>query len=97
MKLQFLLVVLICTGLVAGCRALVEKSTAQSYPVQAGFATTNDPAVIAYLNAAKAVNMQYNPTPSREPIDLLISTLTVLTSVIVGYAGRHFATKPTIT
>jgi hypothetical protein len=81
---------LFCAFIIIGCAApFVEKATTTSVPVQLGAATTNDTQVNAWLSVARVLNDKVNPTPTREPVDLVLVSLMTLATAASGWIARH--------
>ena len=87
MKIQSLFLATVAAVLVlgAGCKSLLGTNAApQSVPVTFGSATTNDANLVAWLEFAKDVNVNANPTPTAAPINTALTALIALASVAVG-------------
>jgi uncharacterized protein YceK len=91
---SWLLIVLVSTLAAAGCGTFFSRpSSLNSWPVQVGYATTNDSPATAWLRVAQAANTTYNPTPTATPINLVIGGLIGLTSVFSGWYVHRSGVK----
>ena len=81
-----LLLVASLTLVTVGCRSmLTTMATPASVPVQLGVATTNDPVAVAYLKAAQLANQNLNPTPTEQPINMLLTAAISFLSLASGW------------
>ena len=54
-----------------------------------GAATTNDPTAVAYIELARQLNKQLNPTPTEPLIDTTLGGVALLVSAGIGFWARH--------
>ena len=98
MKSKILLSVLLLTSLVlfASCKSLlVATPSPTSLPVTMGLVDTNQPNVVAYLEAARKLNAVANPTPYAPAIDGILAGAAALTGAFAGWYARHTTAKAT--
>lgn len=95
MKFVPLVIVMIAAGLIgAGCASLLKTSTsADSYPVSSGVATTNQSPLTAWLEVAQATNKAVNVTPSQLPIETILGAFIGLSAAASGWYARHQTQK----
>lgn len=72
-----------------GCTSLVSPASQSSLPVQMGAATTNDANAVAYVQLARQLNQQLNPTQTEPLVDALLGGVGLIVAAGVGFWVRH--------
>jgi hypothetical protein len=90
-QLPFLVALAVLLGTAgAGCEALLTKTPA---PTQLGVTMfgvqTNQPNLVAYLEAADKLNTAVNVTATEAPIHMLLAGLTTVAAAAAGWYARH--------
>jgi len=77
-------------ALLVGCSSpFTGGSKPSSPPVLFNAASTNDPPAQAWLELARQVNTQVNPTPTRQPIDTILGAGIAIAAALGGWFARH--------
>jgi hypothetical protein len=90
-QILFALLVAVFTGLVGvGCEALLTETPAPSNPLVGIFGVqTNEPNLVAYLEAADKLNTAVNVTATEAPIHMLLAGASTIAAAFVGWYARH--------
>ena len=90
-QLPWLLAGAVLIGLIgAGCETLLTKTpNPASIGVQMFGAPTNQPNLVAYLEAADKLNTAVNVTASEAPIHMLLAGATTIAAAFAGWYARH--------
>ena len=80
----------IFVALIVGCDSLLLKPAPAANPlVQTFGVNTNEPALVAYLDAADKLNTAVNVTATEAPIHMLLAGLTTIAAAAAGWYARH--------
>lgn len=90
-QLPLLLFGAVLIGLIgAGCGTLLTKTPdPASIGVEMFGANTNEPNLVAYLEAADKLNTAVNVTATEAPIHMLLAGATTIAAAFAGWYARH--------
>ena len=81
----------------AGCDTLLTRTPSPTSPLVSTFGVnTNEPNLVAYLEAADKLNTAVNVTATEAPIHMLLAGLTTLAAAGAGWWGRHVVAQKAI-